>query len=201
MKIALLILLLAPLLTFGAVVKTYTISTDVTGGEVALPYLCDEIMDSGAVTGYTGLRRIGDTIEVQGDSISNATLLDTTVQDHDTLESYKQSKRDDIITKTVKLEEALTFTWESKQFKLNNAYQDKWVNIYTFSGNGLIAYPKVISDTNGLTHNLDDHADVVSFVGAGLATAEAFYAGDDGYFTAIDAATTKAEVDAVVDTR
>jgi hypothetical protein len=132
-------------------------------------------------------------------------VREMTVAEKDALDidatGLREAKFDEVFSKTLALEEALTFTWEAKVFKLNNAYQDKWVNIYTFSKDGLITYPKIISTEDGTTHQLDDHADVTSFVGTGLAVAEAFYAGDDQYFIDIKNATNWSDLQAIVDTR
>lgn len=200
------LLLLLPCVAYGAKEITYPLSafTALTDPAPSGKYLGDEIDALGLAQNLLATQ-VGADVKLIFDADIDAVTasIDGVVASHTgfNLADYKAQKRQAILNKTVELEEALTFTFETKVFKLNNAYQDKWMNIYTLSGDGLITYPKNVSDVNGLNHALDDHTDVTNFVGTGLATAEAFYAGDDAYYVSIDSATTKAEIDAVVDTR
>jgi hypothetical protein len=144
------------------------------------------------------------TLHFDSDISTIETSLDTVVAAHTgtiSLNTYKARKRAEIKDRTAELEKDLTFTYATHEYHLSASYQDKWVNIFTLSDAGLIVYPKAISSVDGLLHDLNDHAEVTAFVGAGLAAAEAFFATDDQYFIDIDAATTLEAVDAVVDTR
>jgi len=65
-----------------AVLKTYSISNDITGGTVKLDQLHTEIASTSHVASFDGLRADGDDLQVLGDTLDNETSLDTLVQDH-----------------------------------------------------------------------------------------------------------------------
>ena len=75
-------LLLLTSVLFGANLKDYTISTDVTGGAIDMATLDAEIIADGSVTNYNGFIVRNGVVTVMGDSLSNESALDTVFADH-----------------------------------------------------------------------------------------------------------------------
>jgi hypothetical protein len=65
-----------------SILKTYSISVDVTGGVVDTTKLHHEIDDSGAITNFGGLKIEGDILTIVGDSFSSEATCDNIVQNH-----------------------------------------------------------------------------------------------------------------------
>ncbi len=74
-----------------ALLKTYSISTDITGGAVNEAKLHDEIDAVACVTNFQCVCVDGDNLSVHGASFSNEATCDTTVQDHTTTPTGDQS--------------------------------------------------------------------------------------------------------------
>lgn len=66
-----------------ALLKTYSISGDITAGVCSAPKMHNDISNSSSVTSFDGVTVEGDILKVYGDSFANETLLDSTVLNHD----------------------------------------------------------------------------------------------------------------------
>lgn len=179
--------------------KTYTISTDVTGGIVDDVKLTNEIKDSGYVTGFIGVDIYEDSLIVNGVSFSDEAACDTLVQDHEavTLADYKKVRYIEIKAKTGQL--ILSgFTFDGNQFSLALPAQVSWTNI---KGQKLdFTFPMMLSTLDHNEYSLTE-ANVDAFWTAARNAVKTHL--DSGrvlkksIFDAVD----KAGVDAVVDTR
>jgi len=65
-----------------AILKTYTISTDTSNGQVHSDRIHKEILDSGYITNFDGVSIIGDFISIMGDSFINESGLDNLLSLH-----------------------------------------------------------------------------------------------------------------------
>lgn len=179
--------------------KTYTISTDVTGGIVDSVKLTNEIKDSGYVTGFIGIDIYQDSLTINGTSFSNETACDTLIQDHEavTLAEYKKVRYAEIKTKTGAL--ILSgFSFDGNQFSLALPAQVSWTNI---KGQKLdFTFPMMLSTLDHNEYSLTE-ANVDGFWAAAKdAVKEHLDSGrvlKKSIFDAVD----KAGVNAVVDSR
>jgi hypothetical protein len=84
------------------VLKAYSISSEVDGGEVLISKLHTEIEDSGHINGFECVIESSDDLKVAGESFSSESGCDTIVKDHVTytLTEKKDAKKAEINTKT-----------------------------------------------------------------------------------------------------
>ena len=181
-----------------ATLKTYSIVSDITGQEVNHDTLKQALKDSGDIVNFNGLVIRGDSIEVVGDSFTEANV-DAIILAHEavSLAEHKQVKFNAIDYKTGTLI-APGFTYDSQVFSTSVMAQQNWSEIH--SNTSEFADPCPISTKDNNEYSLA-HANVNAF----WTTGKDFVQGhlDSGralkksVFDAVD----KAGVDAVVDNR
>lgn len=131
------------------------------------------------------------------------TALDAVVAAHDpvtpTLEVAKAAKRAAIDRKTSAVI-AAGFAHSGKVFSLSLEAQSYWTNMY--QAREMLTYPlRVNTLDDGDAHDVADVAEVSAMYGAAVEAVRAALAGGTSLKDAVRAATTVAEVAAVVDTR
>lgn len=133
------------------------------------------------------------------------TTLDTAVSDHqtafDALSPVKATKIIDIDTRTAELID-LGFTYASKQFSLSIPAQSKMMGTHQVKDNPALVYPinwNTIDDLD--SYSIVNSADLDGFYLTALGTVRAHLDSGTVVKDSVRAATTIAEVDAVVDTR
>jgi len=183
--------------------KTYTISADVTAGVIDAKKLDGEIKGAGVITNYTGMvyPAGSDQFKVYGEALSNEAGLDTLVQVHEavTLAEYKTIKNDAIDTRTGELI-ALGYNYAGLQFSLS---QNAQINILAIdTTRDELSYPidhNNIDDT--AVHQLVDATDVHNMYLTALATKKAHLDSGTAFKDQVRLAVDKAGVDAVIDNR
>ncbi len=184
--------------------KTYTISTDITAGEVDVKKLSKEISDSGHVTGFDGLHKTGDTLNLMGDSFSNESACDTIVQDHVmvSLLEYKALKNVTIDVKTAELIQA-GGSYDSKLFSLTIGAQLRHCDIaWRIEKGDMIEgdFPIDISTIDNLTYSLT-WANVQGFLEAMRSDKDGHLNSGNALKKSINDAADETAVDAITDTR
>jgi len=181
---------------------TYSISADIVAGTVNLESLHTSVNDSALVTGFTGIRRDTDDLHIFGTSIADVNALDTLIADHDAepLAELKARRYQEIDERTGELI-AAGFTYDSVVFSLSANAQTNWIGLKQAADLALLTYPFGVSTKADAEYFLDDDTDVNNFYATGLGTKVAHLASGRALRNQIIAATTKAEVDAIVDER
>ena len=178
--------------------KTYSITSDITGQAVNHDVLKQELKDSGDIVNFNGLCIRGDSIEVVGDSFTEANV-DAIILAHETVSLADNIgvRLAEVIAKT-KILLAVGFTFDTKQFpadaQSNFNYNLLKVNKTEFT------FPKKVGCLNGTTYSLIS-IDVDAFWTAGKDFVEPILDGNRDLVNSIVTATTQAELDAVVDNR
>lgn len=90
------------------------------------------------------------------------------------------------------------FTFDSVVFDLAHMARTTWIGMYTLKH--LLTWPKDIGTIDGETYSLDE-SDIEGFMGTALGTYDYILSGERTLKHAINAATDKDELDAVVDDR
>ena len=183
--------------------KTYTISTDVTGGAIDQKKLDAEIKNAGVITDYNGIvYPVGsDQFNVFGETLDDEPGLDAVVLNHEavTLDEYKAIKNGAIDQRTGELI-ALGFTYATKQFSLSESAQ---INILALDNTRTeLTYPvtyNTIDDTE--TYDVVDAVDLHNMYLTALATKKAHLDSGTTLKDQVRLAVDKAGVDAVVDNR
>jgi len=186
-----------------ALLKTYTISTDVTEGVVTAPVLHNEIEDSTNVNSFEGIEVDGDSLHVYGASFSNESALDALVLAHGgvSLSEYKQTKTDAIDDRSEELILA-GYTYASKQFSLSSNAQTNILAMDTNRVDPAITYPitfNTIDDQD--TYDVANATDMHGMFLTALGTKKAILDSGTALKNSVRAAVDKAGVDAVVDNR
>lgn len=118
------------------VLKTYTISVDITNGLLNPMVLQRELSESGFITDLEGFCHKGDTLEIHGGTLNDEVGLDALVRDHDIepLWLIKENRCIEIDLKTHKML-ALGFVYDGTTFSLSEIAQSHWNAIYDHSSN------------------------------------------------------------------
>ena len=182
-----------------AILKIYSISTDIDAGTVNSSKLHEEIKISNTINGFAGISTFQGNLKVIGDTLIDESGLDTIVQTHTpiSLDEKKVQKCDAIDART----DAIIgegFLFDGKQFSLSTEAQTNWL--------GMLVLQSVLTWPFGITSQ-DEHTYLLTqenlplFVGTGmLVIKNAVDSGRALKSAAVDA-TTPEELDAVVDTR
>ena len=180
--------------------KDYSVANDTADGTLKTKLLHTEIGDSGHVVGLTGLQVIDDTISVMGDSIANEAGLDAVVAAHESvpLADYKENKKLGIDANTgVLILQGCLF--EGVVFSMSSNAQRNWTALDTVRDELTYPFPVSLKDDSEFIFTDVTHYHTFSMTAMG--TANAHYTSGRTLKMQIDSATTKAEVDAVEDTR
>lgn len=114
------------------------------------------------------------------------------------LAHLKQKRYDEIDLKTETLI-AQGFTYDGHVFSLSSEAQINWTNLY--QARALFTYPMDATTKDQDAYSIADVATVEAFYQTGLGTVQYHLDGGRVLKVAVKAATTKAEIDAVVDNR
>lgn len=182
-----------------ALLKTYTISTDITAGAVNSNRLHKELSDAGDITNFTGIIVQGDSLKVLGDSFITEANVDTTVLNHVaiTLADNKATKNLAIDTRTVQLIGA-GFTYDSKTFSLSTSAQMNWVGLKTLES--LFTWPVDISTKDDNEYSLVQ-ANLDAFLDAGRLAIQGHLDSGRTLKVSVADAVDQTALDAVTDTR
>jgi len=182
-----------------AILKTYTISTDVTGGAVNSGLLHSELLAAGDITNYTGINISGDSLEVCGDSFITEANVDASVLNHiiEPLANLKARRYGEIDLRTGQLIGA-GFTYDSAQFSLSANAQLNWSEIH--SNVSAFSDPVEVATIDNNVYDLT-HANVDAFWTAALNATKGHLDSGRALKKSVFDAADKAAVDAVVDNR
>ena len=114
------------------------------------------------------------------------------------LDHLKQKRYDEIDLKTEALI-AQGFTYDSRTFSLSQEAQINWTNLY--QARSLFTYPVSATTKDQDAYSIPDIATVEAFYQTGLGTVQAHLDSGRDLKVQVKAATTKAEIDAIVDNR
>lgn len=143
--------------------------------------------------------------KLTGDALSEMSQAEKDVVDAADFPAYKQAKNAAIDQRTVELINQ-GFLYSSKVFSLSSSAQSYWNGLGNLAANGLLTEPddfpmtvNTLDDTD--THDIVNIANAIGLFAAAAATIKGHLASGTALKTQVRAATTVAEVDAVVDSR
>ena len=176
----------------------YSIVADVTSGTVNAEKLRQEIVAAQCVQGAPRLIIIGDTIEIANE-VLDQTALNTIIHDHValSLSDLKATKVLDIDARTREII-AGGFAFDGQTFSLSEQAQMNWLGLITLQD--MATWPKEVTTNADTAYSLT-LGNLPTFIGAGMAVIDGAVAAGRTLKIAANAATTQAELDAVVDTR
>jgi hypothetical protein len=177
--------------------KTY-IKTNVNSSRLDV-----EIINSNSVSNYLGHTTNGNNLSIYGESILNESVLDSVIDAHEevNLNEYKQKRYNEIDLKTQYLI-SLGFVFDSHTFSLSLPAQSNWTNLKANADllNSQGFFPITISTSDNLQYSLS-YANVVPFWFAGFGVISTVYKGGSDLKVLVMNATTKEEVDLIIDNR
>lgn len=184
-----------------AVVKTYSISQDVLSEKVNLKNLSLQIETSELVNGFSGCSRNGDELEILGDSIVSESGLDEIVFNHDeeTLSQMKLRRYNEVDKKTGELIVA-GFTYLGELFSMSYNAQINLLGLNSSKDD--LTYPIKYNAKDDSTHILLNNAsEVSSMYLSALADKKSKQDSGTDLKISIESASTKSEVEAIIDNR
>jgi hypothetical protein len=184
-----------------ALLKTYSILTDVSLGEVKNDKLHKEIKSSGYINDLHSVDFGVDSIEIFGTSISDEVNLDALVLNHEktSLGELKILKFDDIDTKTGELI-AQGFTYTTKVFSMSENAQNNLLG--TYSAKELLTYPfPWNTKDDSETYQIADATEMATFFMTALAFKKAQQDSGTVLKGQVRDAVDIADVDLIIDNR
>lgn len=187
-----------------SLLKTYNLS-DISAGVLNINKLNESIEESGLIVEYHNITHVkdGDDILVFGESFVDESGVDDIVSQHiaQTLAELKSQKSEEIDSRTGELI-SLGYTYQTKQFSLSANAQTNILALFATKDHPAIIYPieyNTIDDAD--TYFVANAADLEAMYLTALGTKKASV--DSGTFLKdqVRAATTNAEVEAVIDNR
>lgn len=180
--------------------KTYTISTDISAGAVNSEKLTNELFLSGDIQGYDGINIHGEFLDVYGD-VFNEIDVDALILNHipKTLEEAKIEKNEEINDKTGDLISA-GYAHSGMQFSLSIEAQVNIIGLL-LAKDGL-TYPvdfNNLDDTD--QHQIVDANEIVLIFNTALVTKKTILDSGTALKQQVEAATNQYELDAIVDNR
>ena len=181
------------------VVKTYSISSDITSGTVKVSKLDGEIAATSHVTEFRSVVKNGDSLQVWGDSLSDESALDALVLAHVafSLADCKATRYVEIDAKTGGLISA-GFVYDSKTFSLSPNAQANWNSL--MDNQSEFNWPVDITTIDNDTYSLEV-ANISAFWNAAKNVLKGHLDTGRVLKKEIFDATDKTSVDAVVDNR
>lgn len=165
--------------------------------------LHEEILSSGYVINFVGIVIDATTVTIFGDSFDDELSLDILITNHEiiTLEEYKQLRYNEIDARTGKIISE-GYIFDGNLFSLSTQAQNNWTNINvkkeTFNALGM--FPLKISTKDSNVYMLE-YVDCDAFWGAGMIAVKTPYNEGGDLKKLIYDATTKAEIDLIIDNR
>jgi hypothetical protein len=170
-------------------------------GSVNPDKLVEEIRDSGSVTEFAGVcaDQTVQTIDIHGEAIASQSGLDAVVAAHSacTLDEYKAAKNATIDARTDAII-AGGFDFDGNNFSLSTEAQTNWIALAVFSNT--FQWPVAVT-TNDDREYLLSAANFPAFLYTGKTKVGDSIASGRALKLQVNAAITKAEVDAIVDPR
>lgn len=187
------------------VLKTYSISTEITEGAVCKA-LSQEIIDSGHVTNPDGYVTDGDSLIIMGDALVNEAGLDALILAHKVMfPMYRTEKIDLIVAKTKALILANGYEYPlASGNKLSLTAEAKAIlnGLVGKKDDPAMVYPiKMLTLDNTTIISLADATEVNNLYMTALGTIRAYYDAETVLIEAVNVAVDNAGVDAVVDNR
>ena len=181
------------------VLKIYSVSSDITGGEVNVKKLHAEISATSHVTNFASITKNDDNLDILGDALVDESALNALIQSHVAcdLTEYKQVKNDAINKRTSELI-SLGATFDGKTFSLSGHAQRNWVVL--FDHPEIQTWPVRLSTIDDQRYDLDQD-DLTNFFLTMMVTVRTHYFSGGDLRDVVNVATDKAGVDAVVDNR
>lgn len=184
--------------------KTYNL-TDILEGIINVTKLNEEIEASSCISGFKNVthNQKNDSIVIHGESITDETQLDQLIQNHKAkdLTDWKREKAAEIDMKTGQLI-SNGFSYKNKNFSLSANAQTNILALYTTKDHPALTYPikyNTIDDSE--QYDVTDSADLEGMYLTALATKKAHVDSGTALKDQIRSATTKEELDAIVDNR
>ena len=178
--------------------KNYTIGTK----NIKEEKLHAEIFDSGAVVNFQGISKANGVIEIIGDSFANETLLDSIYASHEDLDlsEYKDIKSKEIDSRTQELI-SNGFPYDGATFSLSSHAQLNWIGMKTADIQDLLTFPMGITTIDDDEYSIQNKSSLTTFYVTGLVYKKSILDSGRNLKVAVKAATTKAEIDLVLDNR
>jgi len=165
--------------------------------------LHDEVLaDPAVVTELTHVTVDGTIAKVAfiaSISAAEKTALDSIISVHDgcSLSVLQENRRQEVSANTQALVSA-GFVFDSQTFDLAHMARTTWIGMYSLRH--LLTWPKNIGTMTGEEYSLSE-ANIEAFMGTALGAYDYILSGERTLKHSINIATTKAELDAVVDER
>lgn len=177
----------------------YSISNDITSGTCSPDKLEKEIKDSGAVLNYTSISISGDVITIYCDAVLDQDTLDAIIRNHeaDSLIDEKVARILEIDANTRAII-ARGFTFDGNSFSLSVQAQMNWIGLYSFQS--LFVFPINVTTLANTAYPLS-HDDLVAFIGVGAGVVATAIGTGRALKILVNAAETKEDLSAIVDTR
>ena len=110
-----------------AIIKTYSITTDITGGVLDTTTLHNDLVLSGDITNFTGVGQNGDAFDIYGDSFISETNVDAIVSTHTpTITEQNSSIRVEWINADLSVSNSGTFNGLSCTTISKSILYDRW---------------------------------------------------------------------------
>jgi len=187
-----------------SLLKTYNVS-DIAAGVLNINKLNDDIESSGFVTDYENITLVkgSNDIPLYGGSFNDEDGVDDIVANHlaNTLKEVKAQKSNAIDAKTDELV-SLGYTYKSKQFSLSPNAQTNILALFVTKDSPAIVYPieyNTLDDADN--YFVTDAADLEAMYLTALGTKKARIDSGTALKDQVRAATTIAQVEAIIDNR
>jgi hypothetical protein len=162
-----------------------------------------EIINSNSVFNYQGSSYENNFLIIYGDSFLNETLLDDIVNNHEPeiLSELKAKRIQEIDLKTQNII-SLGFNFDGKTFSLSLPAQTNWTNLKANADmlNSMGFFPIIVSTIDSEQYSLL-YENVVGFWMSGFGKISSTYKSGSDLKVAILAATTKEEINLIIDNR
>jgi len=121
----------------------------------------------------------------------------------ETLSAAKEVKNLEISRKTRRLINSKPFTYNSKEFGASETDQNNWNTFFNLSQMGKVVYPcnDKVKDWDGNYYSIPDQDEIENIIGAGEVFVGGYRDSDKSLKDQVDACSTVAEVEAIVDDR
>jgi hypothetical protein len=179
-------------------IETYPITSTVLNS-VDPEKLSSEIQASGAVYNFGAINVYELFIEIWGESVLDKTALDAVIAAHDSynIQTHKSKMYTAIDARTSYLI-SQGFTYDGHLFSLSLVAQHNWDTIHT--NKAVFSFPFEVTTLDNNTYALN-YSNVDSFWGTAVLTVKTHWDSGRVLKKQVFEATTKTQIDAVVDTR
>jgi hypothetical protein len=180
--------------------KTYSISGDVTGQSVLIGKLHIEIIDSGHVADFEGLGVEGDILKIYGNSFVSESSLDSLISNHEAVsfDDYKENKNNEIDKRTGELI-GQGASFDGAVFSLSSNARWVWIGLKLSENEH--TFPVKISTIDSQRYEITDLSHLDNFWLTVMGTVKTHYTSGGDLRDLVNLAIDKAGVDAVVDNR